>query len=224
MDTKLPRIKYRSIFISDLHLGSRSAQPDLVCKFLREHDADYLYLVGDIIDAWNLGYWNDACTLVVRQILSYVKHGRHVYYILGNHDATLKLLAPFEAGHFHLVFKTNHITADGREFLVTHGDEFDPAISRWLYRLGDFLYTILPKRLSKWGKRMVKSVQVYAEKFRNKASEPGAHQGVICGHLHIPKAEAGYYNCGDWVEHSTALVEHLDGRFELLDFSSKGVL
>lgn len=235
----------RSIFISDLHLGTRGAQADLVLEFLRAYDAPTIYLVGDIIDGWRLKsgwYFPQAHNDVVQKLLRKVRKGSKLIYVTGNHDDFLRDYTGLQFGGITLVDDIVHETADGKRMLVIHGDLFDLVVrnAKWLALLGDWAYTIalvlnhginkvrrvlrLPHwSLSAWAKHKVKNAVNYIGEFEQcLADEARRHKadGVICGHIHhAAQREIGgltYINTGDWVESCTAVVEHDDGSFEIV--------
>jgi UDP-2,3-diacylglucosamine pyrophosphatase LpxH len=244
------RKRVRSIFISDVHLGCRHSQADLLLTFLRGHTCDYLYLVGDIIDGWKLHrgfHWNDSYTLLVRRILGMVKRGTVVRYVAGNHDEFLRNymeeLQTALKGHIEIANDFVHTTVDGRRLLVTHGDLFDSVSLNmpWLARWGDRVYSVLLalntagnwlrrklglkyKSYSLFMKQNVKRAVSYVESFEElMAIHTRKRQcdGVVCGHIHTAAIktikELAYFNCGDWVESCTALVEDDDGRIGLVE-------
>lgn len=237
--------RFRTVFISDLHLGCAGCSADRLLEFLHGTHCDQLYLVGDIIDIWALQkkrFWPQAHNDVVRALLGKARHGTRVTYIPGNHDELLRHYAGHRFGNIEIVERAVHRTADGRALLVVHGDEFDAVVrsSRWLGLLGSTLYELLlrantlvnlVRRLCgfpRWSlaaflKQKVKNAVQYISRYEEAvafAARRHGVQGVICGHIHRPEiARFGaieYHNCGDWVESCTALVEHADGRIELL--------
>jgi len=235
----------RSLFISDVHLGTKGCQADLLLDFLRYHDADTIYLVGDMIDGWRLKtkwYWPQTHNDVVQKLLRKVRKGSHLIYIPGNHDEFLRDYVGSNFGGINIMDYAVHEGADGRRYLVTHGDQFDMVVrhARWLAFLGDraygaalFLNTHLNAvrrrlgltywSLSAWAKLRVKNAVNYIGRFEELLSaEAKRHdvKGVICGHIHHAVMHDNYgvryINTGDWVESCTALVEHYDGRFEIV--------
>jgi len=236
--------KIRSIFISDAHLGCRYTHAEALLAFLRNHQPQYLYIVGDFIDGWRLKkswYWSDTYTYLLKRIVDLMKRGTRVYYTPGNHDEFLRSFTE-NFGSVHLADEFVHETADRRKLLVTHGDKFDAVVlnARWLSLLGDVGYNFLllinvvfnalRRRLGfgYWSlsaaiKHRVKQATSYIGNFEGVVTRYAAQQGcsgVICGHIHTPKISTvdglDYYNTGDWVESCTALVEYTDGSFELL--------
>jgi UDP-2,3-diacylglucosamine pyrophosphatase LpxH len=239
------RAQYRTIWISDIHLGTPGCNADLLVDFLKHTDSETLYLVGDILDGWRMKrswYWHPRHNDVIRRVLKKAKRGTRVIYIPGNHDEALRPYVGLNLGGVELMREAIHETADGRRLLVMHGDEFDGVVlyARWLAFLGDKAYALLLKtnvlfnavrrklNLPYWSlsaylkhkaKTVVEFVGRYEEAVARAASERGV-DGVVCGHIHTAEmtqfGDVMYYNDGDWVESCTALVEHFDGRMELL--------
>lgn len=238
-------LRYRSIWISDVHLGFRGCQADFVLDFLQSTECRKLYLVGDIVDLWAMKkgiYWPQAHNNVVRAVLDKARGGTEVIYVPGNHDEVFRDHCGNDFGNVQVREEVAHHTADGRRFLVMHGDCFDRVVQNgpWLAHLGSHLYDLLlglNRRLNvlrRWVgleywslaaflKRKVKNAVNYIGNFEQAvAAEAHRHgvDGVICGHIHHaemrPIDGILYCNCGDWVESCTALVEHHDGRLELL--------
>jgi UDP-2,3-diacylglucosamine pyrophosphatase LpxH len=239
---------FRTLFISDVHLGTAGCQADLLVSFLREHDAEKIYLVGDIVDGWRLKrgwYWPQAHNDVVQKLLRKARKGSEVVYIPGNHDEFLRDFFGSHFGGVEVRDRDIHETADGRKMLVIHGDQFDVVVrhARWLAHFGDWAYeaalrinimvNVVRRRLgfpywslSKWAKLKVKEAVNFIGEFENalagEASKVGV-DGVVCGHIHhaVIAVREGieYVNTGDWVESCTAIVEHHDGRFELIDWA-----
>ena len=240
--------RYRTIFISDVHLGTRGCQAELLLDFIRHVECDTLYLVGDIIDGWKLRsgwYWPQAHNDVVQKILRLARKGVKVIYVPGNHDEVVRDFCGVHFGGVLVARDTIHETADGRRFLVTHGDEFDGVVqhARWLAFVGDYAYrtalflnTLFNRvrrrlgfgywSLSAFLKTRVKNALQFIENFEAAVAEEARRRGVdgvICGHIH--KAELRdmggvmYLNDGDWVESCTALAEHMDGTLEILEWA-----
>lgn len=238
---------YRSIFISDLHLGSTDSQADKVNNFLKNHSCDYLYLVGDIIDGWKLRnriYWPESHNNVIRQIINKQRHGSKVKYIIGNHDEFLRdwLDVAVDIESIELCNECSHLAANGKKYLVTHGDLFDGVhrMAKWISYLGDNAYSVLLFinkyynmvrtlfgyhywSLSAYLKRNVKGAVNFVFDFEKTLSyycQAQHYDGVICGHIHTPTIKnidaIEYMNCGDWVESCTALVENDDGTWEII--------
>jgi UDP-2,3-diacylglucosamine pyrophosphatase LpxH len=245
-----PRRKYRTIWISDIHLGTRGCNAHMLIDFLDSVDSDTLYLVGDIIDGWRLKkrfYWPAAHNDIVWRIMKRAKRGTRVIYIPGNHDEMFRQFSGISFGGVEIKRKALHETADGRKLLVLHGDEFDTIMlaHRWLAFVGDAAYTALMGlnrwvnavrqwfdlpywSLSKMAKHKVKNAVAFISKFEEVvAHEAGARgvDGVVCGHIHNADireiAGIEYYNDGDWVEGCTALVEHADGQMEVLHWADE---
>jgi UDP-2,3-diacylglucosamine pyrophosphatase LpxH len=242
--------KVRTIFISDIHLGTAGCQADALLEFLKVHPSEYLYLVGDIVDGWQLRrrwFWPQAHNDVVQKLLRRARKGCKVLFIPGNHDEFAREFIGLQFGGIEVLEDATHKTADGRSLWVTHGDYFDGVIqcAKWLAFLGDNLYEFTLKlnrhlnrlrarmglpywSLSAYLKHKVKKALNYVTDFEVAvAGEARArgHDGVVCGHIH--RAEMRhidgtlYCNDGDWVESRTALVEHFDGRLELVCWSEK---
>ncbi len=244
-----PRLRYRSIFVSDVHLGTRGSRADLLLEFLQRAECETLYLVGDIFDGWRLRkswYWHPSFDALLRQVMGMARRGVQVIYIPGNHDEALRDWFGLEIAGISLQPEAVHQAADGRRFLVMHGDEFDGVIryAKFLAYLGDWAYDLalylnrlfnaVRRRLgypywslSQWLKRQVKEAVKAIDRFEGALAGEARRrglQGVICGHIHHaemrPVNGVLYMNSGDWVESCTALVEHADGRFELLDWAA----
>lgn len=239
--------RVRSIFVSDIHLGTRGCQAERLLDFLKAHDADYLYLLGDIIDFWAMRrgvHWSPAQNTVIQKILRRARHGEQVMLVPGNHDEALREHTGIEFGGIRLAREHVHTTADGRRLLLIHGDEFDQVTRhhRWVAVLGDIAYNTLVRvnawvswcrrrlaipgywSLAGYAKRKVKTAVNFIFDFEDsviRAVRERGLDGVICGHIHAAAIrEVGtvtYMNCGDWVDSCTALVEHFDGRIELVN-------
>ena len=241
--------RFRALFLSDVHLGTRGCQAERLLDFLRWHEADTIYLVGDIVDGWALRsgwYWPQAHNDVVQKLLRQARKGTRIVYVPGNHDEFLR--GGYYGTHFggvEVLEHTIHQGADGRRYLVIHGDIFDLVVmqARWLALLGDRAYDFaitlnrifngVRRRLgfpywslSQWAKLKVKNAVNYIGAFEHTlAAEAGRHhvEGVICGHIHhaVMHDDFGlrYINCGDWVESCTAVAEHADGRFEIITWA-----
>ena len=241
----IPLLKYRTIFISDLHLGSKGCQSSMLLDFLRNTRSDYLYLVGDIIDGWRLKnkwFWPQEHNDVVQKILRKARHGTKVYYVSGNHDELVRKFVPINLGEVNIVNEVIHITADNKKLLILHGDKFDAIIrvAPWLAHLGDYAYDFalwtnvtlnkIRKRLgykywslSKFLKLKVKKAVSYINRYEEVVANYAYKKnmdGVVCGHIHHASdkiiGDVHYYNDGDWVENCSALVEHFDGKLELI--------
>jgi UDP-2,3-diacylglucosamine pyrophosphatase LpxH len=248
MHSTEPKRRYRTVFLSDVHLGTRGCRTDFLADFLRRVECDRLYLVGDIVDGWRLKkswYWDAAHDEVIRLVLRAARDGTEVIYIPGNHDEMFRDWLGMEFAGVRLVKEAVHQAADGRRYLVIHGDEFDGVIryARFLAHLGDWAYdTALTLNryfnaarrrlgypywsLSQWLKRQVKEAVKAIDRFETALATEAKRRGldgVVCGHIHHAEMRSVqgvlYMNDGDWVESCTALVEHADGRFELLDWA-----
>lgn len=242
-------IKVRSVWISDIHLGFRGCQADALLHFLHSVETEYLFLVGDIVDFWSLRktpFWPQLHTNVIRSILGKAKHGTRVIYIPGNHDEVMRDCIGQAFGNLEIHREFVHETATGKKLLVLHGDEYDVVVknSRWLAKLGSVAYdTLLSlnyyvnslRRLfgfSHWSlaaylKHKVKDAVSFIGSFEDALAYAAREQGVdgvVCGHIHHAEVRdidgILYCNDGDWVESLSSLVEHRDGRLELLFWSS----
>lgn len=242
-------MKYRTIFISDTHLGARDCQAELLLDFLRSHHAETIFLVGDIIDGWRLKrgwFWPQQHNDVVQELLAKARDGARIIYIPGNHDEMMRSYLGTHFGGIEVMATATHVTADGRRFLVTHGDQFDSIVvhAKWLAHVGDRAYGLAlwlntwANRLrglwggsywslSNWAKAQVKqAVNFISEYEKVLASEArrGHFDGVVCGHIHSAAirriGELDYVNCGDWMESCTAIGETFDGDLRLIDWAA----
>jgi UDP-2,3-diacylglucosamine pyrophosphatase LpxH len=245
--------RVRAIFLSDIHLGTPACQAERLLEFLKAHESDYLFLVGDIIDFWAIRrrgvHWTAEQNTVVQKILKRARHGVEVIFVPGNHDEAAREHAGTSFGNIRVEHDYVHAAADGRRYLLVHGDAFDQVTRyhRWLAILGDSAYDLLVRlnmwlswlrrrlripgywSLSGFAKRKVKSAVSFIFDFEDSllhhARERGV-DGVICGHIHaaVIREQAGvtYINCGDWVESCTAILEHFDGRMELVHWGVLG--
>jgi UDP-2,3-diacylglucosamine pyrophosphatase LpxH len=238
-------IAVRTLFLSDFHLGTRGCQAEFILEFLKRYDVDTIYLVGDVIDGWRLKtgwYWPQAHNDVVQKLLKRAHKGARMIYIPGNHDEFMRAYIGHNFGGIEIVDSAIHHGADGKRYLVIHGDQFDMVVRHapWLAHLGDGAYSLalainvyinFVRRafglaywsLSAWAKMKVKSAVNHIGRFEELLSHEAARRevdGVICGHIHhaVMHDDFGvrYMNTGDWVESCTALVEHFDGRFEII--------
>ena len=240
---------HRTIFISDIHLGTRFCKADVLVDFLKNNSCDTLYLVGDIIDGWQLRhrwYWTDAHSAVVGEILHKADTGTHVVLVPGNHDEFLRDYCGRALSGIGIVNETIHETADGKRLLVLHGDQFDGVVAyaKWLVHLGDHAYTLalilnnwlatfrralgfpywsLSAFLKRQAKSAVAFVASFEEAVARQASERGV-DGVVCGHIHQAEirmiGDVLYLNDGDWVESCSALVEDARGNLEILRWAT----
>ena len=242
--------KYRTIFISDIHLGTNDCKADALNTFLKNNSCESLYLIGDIIDGWKIQQnklkWKQSHSNVVRRILGLAKHGTKVIYIAGNHDEFLRPVIGLgmSFGKIQIFNQAEYIGIDGRRYLVTHGDLFDgiTKLAPWLSFLGDKAYDIILAinnkfnwirhklgfgywSISKYLKHKVKSAVDFMFQFEINLTDycrKRGFDGVICGHIHHAEIKEIngiiYMNDGDWVESLTALVEHHDGRWEIITY------
>jgi UDP-2,3-diacylglucosamine pyrophosphatase LpxH len=237
--------QYRSIWLSDIHLGTRGCQADILLDFLRHNESEHLYLVGDIVDGWRLKkswYWPQAHNDVVQKVLRRARKGTKVFLIPGNHDEVFREFIGLQFGGVTLLEDCVHETADGKRLLIMHGDHFDAVVkyARWLAHLGDSAYVLLlglntwlnwVRRklgfeywsISAYLKHKTKRAVDYIGSFETVLADEARRRqvdGVVCGHIHHPEIRTIdgvlYCNDGDWVESCTALVEHMDGRLEII--------
>ncbi|MFM8858585.1 MAG: UDP-2,3-diacylglucosamine diphosphatase [Methylocystis sp.] len=244
-EINFPVKKYRTLFLSDLHLGTRAAQAELLLDFLKYHEAETIYLVGDIVDGWRLKkgwYWPQAHNDVVQKFLRKVRKGVRVIYIPGNHDEFARNYTGLTFGGIEVVSEALHKTADDKKIIVMHGDQFDIVVcnARWLAYLGDWAYRVAISTntwintarrlsgmsywsLSAWAKMKVKNAVNFIGDFEKTLALEAKRKnadGVICGHIHhatIKQIDGVLYiNTGDFVESCSAVVEHEDGHFEII--------
>ncbi|MBI3560201.1 MAG: UDP-2,3-diacylglucosamine diphosphatase [Gammaproteobacteria bacterium] len=243
-------LKYRAIWISDVHLGYRGCKADYLLDLLRTVETDYLFLVGDIIDLWSMRktmYWPQSHNNVVRTILGKAKHGTKVIYIPGNHDESLREFDGAVFGNLSIHTEYVHTTRDGRRVLLLHGDKFDALLScgrGWDF-IGNigydgllFINRILYKlrrycgygywSLAGYIKNNIRNARNHVRRFEASVAREAKHRHmdvVICGHIHHPEIRnidgVLYCNDGDWVENCTALVEKYDGSLELIHWSDR---
>jgi UDP-2,3-diacylglucosamine pyrophosphatase LpxH len=245
-----PKRKYRTIWISDVHLGTRGCNAEMLVDFLRSVECETLYLVGDIVDGWRLRkgwFWPDAHNEVVRRVLKMAHRGTRVVFVAGNHDEMLRDYAGMTFGGVELVLEAVHETADGRRLLVTHGDSFDGVVlyAKWLAFLGDQAYGLLLRAnimmnavrrrfhlpywsLSAYMKKRVKNAVAFISSFEEAVATEAIHRGmdgVVCGHIHCAEIRQfggiTYYNDGDWVESCTALAEDAFGAMAIIDWAAE---
>lgn len=236
---------YRALFISDLHLGAKGCQSELFLDFLKHHDAETIYLVGDIIDFWRLKrswYWPQQHNDVIQKLLRKGRKGAKIIYVPGNHDEFLREYIGTHFGGIEVMRRTVHTTAKNQKLLIIHGDEFDVVVryARWLALVGDVGYSIalfcntkfnyfrrklgFPYwSLSAWLKLKVKNAVNFIGDFEEALAQEAARcdvDGVVCGHIHHPADRMmngiHYFNCGDWMESCTALGEREDGTMEII--------
>jgi UDP-2,3-diacylglucosamine pyrophosphatase LpxH len=247
-DVDTPRLRVRTVWISDLHLGTPGCQAERLLDFLRSVECETLFLVGDIVDGWQLKrnwYWPQSHNDVVQKLLRKARKGTKVIFVPGNHDEFARRYVHHNFGGVDVVDEWIHQTADGRRLWVVHGDLFDGVIqcAKWLAYLGDSAYEFTLKvnrhfnslrarlglpywSLSRYLKLKVKRAVSYVGDFEAAVAREARRrgvQGVVCGHIHHAELrDVGgilYANDGDWVESLTALVEHADGRLEIIDWS-----
>jgi UDP-2,3-diacylglucosamine pyrophosphatase LpxH len=245
-ERRQPVKRVRALFLSDIHLGSRACQAERLLEFLKAYESDYLFLVGDIIDIWAMSrsvYWPPAHNTIVQKVLRKARHHTQVIFIPGNHDEVLRDYLGMSFGAVDIVAEHVHVTADGKRLLLVHGDEYDQVTTchRWVSVLGDFSYTVLVHinralswlrrklgvsghwSLADYAKRNVLKAVAYIGDFERAAAHTAIQRGmdgIVCGHIHTPVIReidgVRYLNCGDWVDSCTAIVEHTDGRLELV--------
>jgi UDP-2,3-diacylglucosamine pyrophosphatase LpxH len=251
-----PKIKikkrYRSIFISDIHLGFKSCQAEFLLDFLSSTESEYLYLVGDIFDGWEMQkrtYWPNSHQKVVNKILKKAAKGTRVIYTPGNHDESARHYCGYRFDNIEIKDTAIHNTADGRKLLVLHGDQFDTVVqcSPFLSRIGSSMYgnLLILNRSINWARRLVglpywsiaahlkhkvKNVVSYIGRFEEAVVSSALTQdvqGVVCGHIHHAEmamfGDILYCNTGDWVESCTAMVEASDGKLEILRWADDAV-
>lgn len=240
-------MKVRSVFISDVHLGTRGCRAELLIDFLQHHHAERIYLVGDIVEGARLDRrrsWPRAHVALVEEVLEQARTGADVIYVLGNHDAVLGRFVGRRLNGIAIVREAIHECANGRRYLVVHGDQFDAVVeyAPWLARVGELAYQALLSinvalntarhalgldywSVSAWAKGRVKEVIVFIGRFEQKLSAEARRlrvHGVVCGHIHHAAEHAHYgvhyLNAGDWVESCTAILEMHDGRFEVVQW------
>ena len=243
-------LRFRAIWISDIHLGTRSCQAGMLLDFLKYTESEYLYLVGDIVDGWQLRkrwYWPQAHNDVIQKVLRRAKHGAQVFFVPGNHDEAARSYCGLQFGGVTVVNEVVHTTADGRKLLILHGDQFDAVMrcAKWLAHLGDTAYevTLFLNRflnfarqrlgfpywsLSAYLKHKVKNAVEHISDFENFIAErarANKADGVVCGHIHHaeirPIGDTLYCNDGDWVESCTAMVEDFEGHLSILHWPSQ---
>ena len=243
----------RAIFISDVHLGTRASQAERLLDFLKAHEAEYLYLLGDIVDFWAMKrsmQWNAAQNTVVQKVLRRARHGCKVFFIPGNHDEALREYAGTAFGDIRIEADWVHQGADGRRYWLIHGDEYDQVTRhhRWVAVLGDVAYNALVRlnhllarlrrllrrpgywSLAGYAKQKVKRALNFIFDFEDAVAHAARQRGmdgVICGHIHWAAdrriGDLRYLNCGDWVDSCSAIIEHLDGRFEVVHWGPRSL-
>jgi UDP-2,3-diacylglucosamine pyrophosphatase LpxH len=243
-------IRVRSLFISDLHLGTRGAQAEQLLEFLKVYDANMIYLVGDIVDGWRLKqrwHWPQAHNDVVQKLLRKVRKGARIVYLPGNHDEFLRDYCGSNFGGIEVLERVVHVAANGKRYLVLHGDQFDMVVrhAKWLAYVGDGAYTLalglntalnrfrrklgFPYwSLSGWAKSRVKNAVNFVSRFEEVLANEAKRlkvDGIICGHIHAAALHEDfgtrYANTGDWVESCTALVEDFAGELSLVHWAQE---
>jgi UDP-2,3-diacylglucosamine pyrophosphatase LpxH len=239
-------IRVRALFLSDVHLGSRACQAERLLAFLKDYECQMIFLLGDIVDFWSLKrgvYWPASHNTVVQKLLRQARHSVKILYIPGNHDEALRGYLDSSFGNIRVKKDHVHFAADGRRYALLHGDEYDQVATcaRWLSALGDAGYNFLVAlnrllsamrrrlgigghwSLADYAKRNLHGAARFVSAFEWAVARHGSAlnvDGVICGHIHTPAIKrlenVLYLNCGDWVDSCTAIVEHLDGRMELV--------
>lgn len=245
--------RYKTIFISDVHLGSQGCQATQLCEFLKHNTCEKLFLVGDIIDGWRMRkkfFWPQNHTNVIRRILTAAKRDTEVIYIIGNHDEFLRAFLRFDISFGRIKIKNRHlhVGVDNKVYLVVHGDMFDGLMRsdrKWIMYLGDNAYNFLfwvnaklntvrkwfglpywslSKALKTKTKRAMNFIHSYEDHVADYCLRKG-YDGAICGHIHVAEMRdikgITYMNDGDWVESCTALVEHFDGTWEIVEFDDE---
>jgi UDP-2,3-diacylglucosamine pyrophosphatase LpxH len=244
--------RVRALFISDVHLGMRPTRVAQFIDFLRSHDAETIYLVGDILDGWRLSkawFWPTQYNEIVQIFLDKAAAGARIVYLPGNHDEFIREYLGTYFGDVEFVDRTIHTTAQGKTYLVMHGDQFDVVVAhaKWLAYVGDWAYRLALRvnivinwvrrrlglqywSLSAWAKHKVKNAVSVIGRFEEalslEARQSGV-DGVICGHIHHAdmhnRLGIHYINTGDWVESCTAVAEEFDGQFELIQWTEMAV-
>jgi UDP-2,3-diacylglucosamine pyrophosphatase LpxH len=238
--------KVRAVFISDVHLGTRASQAPRLLEFLKHYESEYLYLLGDIIDFWAMNrsiHWTAGQNTVVQKVLRRARQGTKVVFIPGNHDEALREYHGISFGDIRVEPEWVHPGIDGRRYWLVHGDEYDQVTRhhRWVAVLGDVGYNALVSinhvlsrirrmlripgywSLAGYAKQKVKRALSFIFDFEEAiahAARKRGMDGVICGHIHWAAdrriGDIRYLNCGDWVDSCSAVVEHFDGRFEVV--------
>jgi UDP-2,3-diacylglucosamine pyrophosphatase LpxH len=242
------KLVYRSIWLSDIHLGFRHCKADYLLEFLSRTECKTLYVVGDLIDLWNLRrqwHWPSKHSEVLQQLLAKAENGTEVIYVVGNHDELFRQFHGHHFGRIRIERQADHVTTDGRRLLVTHGDEFEHAIriGRFTKLLGCLSYDLLLmvnrlyNGIRRWRgqpyyslaaaiKKRVRNAREAIDAFEQAAvhyAQGHDYDGIVCGHIHVPEirhfGKTLYCNDGDWVENCTSLVERIDGGLELLHWA-----
>ena len=245
-------MKYKSVFISDVHLGTRGSKSELLLNFLKETECENLFLVGDILDGWRLKkgwYWPESHSTVIQKILRMSRKGTKVVFLPGNHDEFMRNFLEHSFGNIELHDEIEYTGVNGKKYIIIHGDKFDFVTMNinWLAHAGDWAYTFLLNintiihwvrsylklpywSLSKWAKQQVKEAVNFIGNYEHSLVNYARikhSDGIICGHIHSANLDTidgiEYMNCGDWVESCTALVEHENGKFEIIHWRQTDV-
>jgi UDP-2,3-diacylglucosamine pyrophosphatase LpxH len=243
---------YKSVFISDIHLGARMSQAESLLEFLKTFECENLFLVGDIIDGWALSknfYWPQQHNDVIQKLLRRSRKGENIIYLPGNHDEFLRSFGEHDFGNIKLVDHFVYTGLNDKKYLIIHGDQFDAVIKKmkWLAHLGTWAYDAMIRinvmvsyirkflnlpywSLSAWAKYKVKKAVNFIGDFETNLTDYAKSKdadGIICGHIHHANMRdingMHYINCGDWVESLTAIVEHTDGTWELIKWNKNSV-
>jgi UDP-2,3-diacylglucosamine pyrophosphatase LpxH len=239
-------LRVRTLFLSDIHLGSRACQAERLLAFLKQCECERIFLLGDIVDFWSLRravYWPVSHNTVVQKLLRLARHDVDIVYVPGNHDEALREYLDSSFGNVTLKKDYVHLAADGKRYALLHGDQYDQVTTyaRWISVLGDLSYNMLVdlNRVLSWirrklgisghwsladyAKRNVQGAASFISGFESAVARHGRAlrvDGVVCGHIHTPVIkqldDVLYLNCGDWVDSCTGIVEHFDGRMELV--------
>ena len=244
--------KYKSIFISDIHLGTRGSKAEVLLSFLKDVECDNLFLVGDIFDGWRLKkgwYWPQEHSTVIQKILRLSRKNTRIVYIPGNHDEFMRQFLEHNFGSVELHDEIVYEALNGKKYIIVHGDKFDLVTMnmKWLAYFGDWAYSSLLNintglhwirshfklpywSLSKWTKQKVKEAVNFIGNYEHSLAHYARIKhvdGIICGHIHSANIsiieDVEYMNCGDWVESCTALVETMDGKFQIIHWRQNDV-
>lgn len=244
---------YRTIWISDVHLGSKGCQAKQLQSFLKSHTCDYLFLVGDIVDFWAMkrgSKWTNEHNAVVQQIIKMSRHNTNVIYIPGNHDDAFREYVGMNVGNINLHRDYIHTTREGLKILIVHGDEFDVVTRyyKWVAILGDIGYNVLLHTntifnqirkvlglkywsLSAFIKRNVKQAVSFIGQFEDSVTKHAKKlevDAILCGHIHHAEIRdidgITYLNSGDWVESLTAIVEEVDGQLKIIYWNDENTI
>ena len=244
---------YKSVFISDIHLGTRGSKAEVLLSFLKDIECDNLFLVGDIFDGWRLKkdwYWPQEHSTVIQKILRLSRKGTRIIYLPGNHDEFMRQFLEHNFGSVELYDEIVYEALNGKKYVVIHGDKFDLVTMnmKWLAHVGDWAYSLLLNintglhwarsylrlpywSLSRWAKQKVKEAVNFIGNYEHSLAHYARIKhvdGVICGHIHSANIsiieDVEYMNCGDWVESCTALVETMDGKFEIIHWRQSDVV